>query len=232
MQTTWRALVKAVRREQAGFVRELGPLVAGLRNTLEEFEAQEVGRRLWQGDATLWSDEEAEAVEIRQRLGWLTLPETSPGLVEDLVGIAAEVQAAGLRQVVLLGMGGSSLAPSVIGRMLARPDGMRLRVLDSTDPAAILEVARTAAVEETLFIVASKSGTTTEPLALMEHFWSAACDSMGARRAGEHFVAVTDPGTQLEALAQERGFRRSSPALRTWGGATRRSACSGCCPQH
>ncbi len=189
-------------------------MAAGLRDTLEEFEAQEVGRRLWQGDATLWSDEEAEAAEIRERLGWLTLPGTSPGLVEDLERFAAEVQAAGLHQAVLLGMGGSSLAPSVIGRMLAKSDGMRLRVLDSTDPAVILEVARTAAVEETLFIVASKSGTTTEPLALMEHFYSTACEGMGARRAGEHFVAVTDPGTQLEALARERGFRRvfSSPA--------------------
>ena len=158
--------------------------------------------RLWARDATLWTgDDEA------QWLGWLDEPLRMQERVPDLLVFAEE--AAVFADVVLLGMGGSSLAPEVIRRALGAE---RFHVLDTTHPAAVRRLAGALDVGRTLFLVASKSGTTLETRCHLDFFWEAA----GGR--GDQFAAITDPGSELEALAEERAFRAVFPGEPTIGG--------------
>ncbi len=168
---------------------------------------QEAGfsRRLWSKDSTLWSS--IPVPEITDRLGWLSLPETMAGHLDDLTAFGGEVKAAGMRHVALLGMGGSSLAPEVFQRTFGNASGYpALIVLDSTHPAAVRAVESQIDLRRTLFLVSSKSGTTTETLSLFRHFWQ----RLGrvSAKPGDHFVAITDPETPLVRLARERAFRR------------------------
>lgn len=162
-------------------------------------------RRLWAKDYTLWSP--VPVLELADRLGWLDLPGAMPGAVGDLRTFAQEVQAEGARHVVLLGMGGSSLAPEVFQRTFGHGSGHpELIVLDSTHPAAVRVVEARLDLRRTLFLVSSKSGTTTETLSFFRHFWRAVAAANAT--PGEHFVAITDPGTPLSRLAEQHGFRR------------------------
>jgi transaldolase/glucose-6-phosphate isomerase len=161
---------------------------------------ERVAERLRAGDATLWAP--AGTAEVADRLGWLDIAQRTLGEVEDLRGFTDEVAADGLRDVVLLGMGGSSLAPEVLRRCFGQgTPGARLHVLDSTDAATIAAVEHAIDPQRTLFLVSSKSGGTIEPLSLFAHFWSIV-------GVGSRFAAITDPGSGLERLAGERGFRR------------------------
>jgi transaldolase / glucose-6-phosphate isomerase len=160
-----------------------------------------VEERLQNGDATLWGP--PGAAEIANRLGWLDVAERMLDETDALEAFAAKVREDGIRDVVLLGMGGSSLAPEVLRRAFGpRPGHPRLHVLDSTDAATVRAVGERVDPGNTLFIVSSKSGGTIEPLSLFAHFWSLSGD-------GEHFVAITDPGSGLAALAREHGFRHT-----------------------
>ncbi|HKV43161.1 MAG TPA: transaldolase, partial [bacterium] len=164
--------------------------------------------RLWRGDPSLWTSDPRVASDIRGALGWLHVAEKMEEALDALAAFAAEVRAAGIRRVVHMGMGGSSLAPLVFQRTLpAGTGGLPLTVLDTTDPATILAVERAAPLAETLFIVASKSGTTAEPAAFGEYFY-AKLRTLKGDRAGEHFVAITDPETPLAAEGQRRRYRR------------------------
>ncbi len=163
---------------------------------------------LWRRDPTLWSDEAAHQQVAARRLGWLGLPAAMRGELADLVAFAAEVRAEGFTHAVLLGMGGSSLAPEVMRRMLGVcPGCLELTVLDNTSPAAVRAVAAAHDPAHTLFVVSSKSGGTIEVAAFERYFfeWSRAARGDAA---GAAFVAITDPGSPLEKLAQERGYRR------------------------
>jgi glucose-6-phosphate isomerase len=181
------------------------PRIPGaLRATVEQKVAlagrDEVARRLREGDPKLWGPPGAE--EIADRLGWLTIADRMLDVLDELEVFAEQVSREGLADVVLLGMGGSSLAPEVLRRSFKhRPDRARLHVLDSTDAGAIRAVQEAIDPASTLFIVSSKSGGTIEPRSLFAHFSSLVSD-------GRNFVAITDPGTGLEELAIERGFRR------------------------
>jgi len=160
-----------------------------------------VADRLREGDATLWGP--PDTPEVSNRLGWLTIAGRMLGEVDDLVAFAEAVRREGFGDVVLLGMGGSSLAPEVLRRSFAgHADGPRLRVLDTTDAAAIGAVERAIDPERTLFLVSSKSGGTIEPLSLFAHFWSLV-------GKGRNFVAITDPGSGLADLAGKHAFRRT-----------------------
>ena len=124
----------------------------------------------------------------------------------------------GFRQVVHMGMGDSSLAPLAFQRILPRPaEGMALTILDTTDPTTILSIERSCPLPETLFIVASKSGTTAEPSAFGEYFFDR-LKRLKGDRAGENFIAITDPGTLLEKQGKERGFRKILPGQADIGG--------------
>ena len=160
-----------------------------------------VAERLREGDATLWG--EPGTPEVANRLGWLTIAERMLGELDAVETFAQEVRDEGLQDVVLLGMGGSSLAPEVLRRSFGdRADSRRLQVLDSTDAATIRAVEGAIEPERTLFVVSSKSGGTIEPLSLFAHFWSLLGE-------GRNFMAITDPGSGLAELAEEHGFRRT-----------------------
>ena len=172
--------------------------------------------RILSGDFTVWGSEDRE---ISNRLGWLDpLPKALRALpaAEEF---ARDVCRDGMRQAVLLGMGGSSLAPEVFGRVFkTRPGFLHLDVLDTTSPEAIARVARRLDVAKTLFVVSSKSGTTAETLSLFGYFHRLVRDAVGDSRAGRHFAAITDPGSPLEGLARRLGFRSVFPGDPEIGG--------------
>jgi transaldolase/glucose-6-phosphate isomerase len=168
---------------------------------LEQARGADVAQRLRAGDPTLWA--KPGTPEVADRLGWLTIAERTLAVVEELESFAREVDEQDFDDVVLLGMGGSSLAPEVLRRSFGHQAGRpTLHVLDSTDAAAIRAVQDAVDPRRTLFVVSSKSGGTIEPLSLFAHFFSLVAD-------GANFVAVTDPGSGLERLASEHGFRRT-----------------------
>lgn len=166
-------------------------------------------RRLLAHDDALWGDDPAHRKVAANRLGWLDAPGAMRGRVDELAAFAAGVAAEGFTHAVLLGMGGSSLAPEVLRHVFGvAPGGLELTVLDNTSPAAVRAVADAHDPARTLFVVASKSGGTIEVASFEKFFWERAVAARGAK-AGRSFVAITDPGTALEALARERGYRRA-----------------------
>ena len=163
---------------------------------------------LWRKDATLWSADPAHQKVAANRLGWLDLPAGMRGEVTGLEGFAAEIRAAGFTHAVLLGMGGSSLAPEVLRRMLGvAPGFLELTVLDNTSPAAVRAVAQGHDPRRTLFLVSSKSGGTIEVACFEKYFFEWARAARGGD-AGRAFVAITDPASPLARRAAERGYRR------------------------
>jgi glucose-6-phosphate isomerase len=177
------------------------PLRAPVADKLALALESRVRERMREGDATLWGA--PDTPEVANRLGWLTIAERMLAQLDDVRAFAAEVAAEGFADVVLLGMGGSSLAPEVLRRTFAaRPGHPRLHVLDSTDAATVLAVEAAIDPARTLFVVSSKSGGTIEPLSLFAHFFSRV-------ERGSSFMAITDPGSGLQQLAGERGFRRT-----------------------
>ncbi len=172
-------------------------------------------RRLWAKDHTLWSAKPVP--ELTDRMGWLTLPETMQEQVPALQAFADRVRDDGFRHVVLLGMGGSSLAPEVFQRTFGNARGRpELIVLDSTHPGAVRGVESQVNLAKTLFLVSSKSGTTTETNSFFHYFWQRLRET--SKQPGRHFAAITDPATPLEKLAQERGFRATFAAPADVGG--------------
>jgi transaldolase/glucose-6-phosphate isomerase len=186
-----------------------------VQDRLESWANTDFSRGLWSKDYRLWGEEPQP--EIVDRLGWLTLPETMEEELVDFAAFADEIRSAGFEHVVLLGMGGSSLAPEVYQATIGnRPGYPELLVLDSTHPAAIGAMKNRIDPSTTLFIVASKSGNTIEPLSFFRYFWkqvSAITDD-----PGDHFIAITDPGSTLIDLAEEHGFRRVFEATSDVGG--------------
>ena len=174
-------------------------------DALSEMRQNRVMARIWAHDHTVWKPEPAE---IANRLGWLHIAEVMLENVPRLERLVTDVRAAGYTHALLLGMGGSSLAPQVFRRTFGVQDGyLDLAVLDSTDPGAVLAHAGRLDPARTLFIVATKSGTTAETLSFFRYFYNWVADALGKGQAGEHFSAITDPGTHLVDLAQRYGFR-------------------------
>jgi RpiB/LacA/LacB family sugar-phosphate isomerase len=177
-----------------------------VQETMDLLETQDFLDRLWVKDATLWK---GETTAIRNRLGWLTSPTIMRGHAEDIKTFADEIRRLQFTHVVLVGMGGSSLGAEVFnltfGSKMGFPD---LLLLDSTDPEAVKRTLDRLNLTRTLFIVASKSGTTAETMAFYQ-FFRGQVESSSVPRAGIHFVAITDPGRPLDKLATESGFRRT-----------------------
>jgi transaldolase/glucose-6-phosphate isomerase len=176
-------------------------LSAAVADRVSQAMSERIARRVWAKDESLWGG--PGVPEIGDRLGWLTISDAMLERADELVAFAAGCAADGLTDAVLLGMGGSSLAPEVLWRTFGAPsEAMALHVLDSTDPAAILAVTEQIDLDRTLFVVSTKSGGTIETLSLFKHFHALVPD-------GNHFVAVTDPGSSLLDLAREHSFRAS-----------------------
>lgn len=179
-------------------------LDAAVRDTLQRWQADECISRLWARDASLWSGADED-----RWLGWLDVVERSLQQCDGLDAFARGVVADGFTHVVLLGMGGSSMAPEVLGETCGVRDGFpQLTVLDSTDPAQILAVQAEVDLAHTLFIVSSKSGSSLEPNILMAHFYHCMREAVGEDAAAGHFVAITDPGSSLDEHAAREGFRQ------------------------
>lgn len=172
--------------------------------------------RIWNKDWTVWRK---DPKEIRNRLGWLTSPRA---MGKELAGIeeyARGVRKKGFTHALLLGMGGSSLAPFVLSSVFeTRPGFLDLGVLDLTDPAVVLAWQKRLEPAKTLFIVSSKSGTTVETASFFKYFWNWTADRLGTAMTGEHFAAITDPGTALEEEARALGFGAIFPGEPEIGG--------------
>jgi transaldolase/glucose-6-phosphate isomerase len=173
------------------------------QSTLESLQTDRAAARVWNKDATFWTNHD-EA----KWLGWLDIVDRELANLAEYESFASEVRREGFADVVLLGIGGSSLGPEVLGEIIGSGKGApRLHILDSTDPAQIRALERAIDVKNTLFIVSSKSGSTLEPNIFKDYFFARVHEVLGDK-AGDHFVAVTDPGSAMEKAARNQNFRR------------------------
>ena len=178
-------------------------LIKRIDQAFAEAEAENIAQRILAKDRSVWTTDESVAKMIGNSLGWLTVAKEMLGVVGELREFADEARQK-FRHVMVCGMGGSSLCPEVLARTFGRQEGFpELLVLDSTDPDVIASFVEGIDIERSLFIIASKSGTTTEPNVFYK-FWYEQAD-----KSGENFVAITDPGSPLVATAQERGFKKT-----------------------
>jgi transaldolase / glucose-6-phosphate isomerase len=179
-------------------------LDAAVKEGIEDWRARGAVRRLWRRDNSVWTGADED-----KWLGWLDSVDVGLKQVADYQAFAQDVKRAGFTDVLLLGMGGSSLGPEVLAMTFGKQSGWpTLRILDSTDPAQIRTTEAAIDVAKTLFIVSSKSGTTTEPNVFKDYFFARTVAAVGKDKAGSHFVAVTDPGSAMENAAKADGFRR------------------------
>jgi transaldolase/glucose-6-phosphate isomerase len=198
---------QAILAEADSFTASLGKLAAAVANTEAELDKNKIIERIWQHDYTVW---QSEPTEITNRLGWLHTPEDMVAEVDRIHQFVTQVKADGFTEVLLLGMGGSSLAPELFAKTFGTAvSGLPLRVLDSTDATAVQTYAKTADLAHTLFIVSTKSGGTVETLSFFKYFYNRVAALVGAEKAGAHFVAITDPGSKLVQLAKTYHFRET-----------------------
>jgi len=186
----------------------LGSYAGAVKDAIKKADAEQWVRRIWRKDPTLWKTDETHQAIIRNALGWITVVDQLVEHAGELSAFSERIRNDGFTHAMLLGMGGSSLCPEVFRRTFGRRDGFpELHVLDSTDPATVKSFEERIDLTHTLFIVASKSGTTTEPLMFYKYFFNRTREIKGDR-AGENFVAITDPGTLMEEMAKGDSFRR------------------------
>jgi glucose-6-phosphate isomerase len=184
---------------------DIGQYETHVKATLIKVSDAAIVSRIWKKDHTVWKPDPRE---ITNRLGWLDVADTMSAKVSMLSSFAVEAHCAALRHVVLLGMGGSSLGAATLGYTFGNRDSYpRLIVLDSTLPESIQATVDSIDPKRTLFVVSSKSGTTTEPLILYAFFRDLMDKKLGREQAGRHFVAITDAGTPLVRLAEQDSFR-------------------------
>ena len=191
-----------------GLTASLGNYEGSVRETLAEADRTNVIERIWNKDATLWKQEEAHQKIIVNSLGWLTVTTEMLAVAGELKSFAAAVRASGdFEHVMVCGMGGSSLCPEVLRQTFGRQEGYpELLVLDSTDPDAIDNFRNQIDVGKCLFVIASKSGTTTEPIAFHRYWYNEVAQQ--TNEPGKSFVTITDPGSQMADTAAAEGFKR------------------------
>ncbi len=191
-----------------------GAFPGAVQDVLADWHQNDKVRRLWNGDSTLWTGADED-----RWLGWLRLLDDFAPRAARLAQSARAIQDAGFQHVVVLGMGGSSLCPEVMSRTFGTVSGFpALLVLDSTDPRQIRALDARLDLARTLFVVSSKSGGTTETNVFFAYFHARVQQAVGAARAAAHFVAITDPGTTLEALARRLQFREILHGVPSIGG--------------
>ncbi|MEP0804949.1 MAG: bifunctional transaldolase/phosoglucose isomerase [Chloroflexota bacterium] len=200
-------LLATIDERRKAAASSLGPLADSAPKRIAQLEADSVPARLWKHDPTLWaSDKDKEGQhEVTIRMGWLDSTDKARRKLKEYEAFAKEIRKAKIDRVLVLGMGGSSLTAEVLSSLQAAAGikaPLPLAILDSTDPAQVAEAARNFPPEKSLYIVASKSGGTAEVMAAFDYFWKL------SKKDGSRFIATTDPGTSLEALARKRGFRK------------------------
>lgn len=218
------SLMQAIQERCKPIQNSLGSLIENVKQRIEMLEEESFPIRLWSHDPSLWTSVPKEQDAILQRLGWLDLPNTSRSHIHTIQNLSDAIHLEGIRKVLLLGMGGSSLAPEVLSQVFIDADrseakviddvnkGIEFAILDSTDPAQVRQATDDFPPEESIYLVSSKSGGTEEVKAFTEHFW----DISG--KDGSRFVAITDPGTALDDIAKKRNFRATLHADPSVGG--------------
>jgi len=185
----------------------LGGYQTEVENALFELSENQIISRIWAHDHTVWKP---DPTEITNRLGWLDITERLRSEVNRMIAIKGQLQKEDYTHVLLLGMGGSSLAPEVFSKTFGNEvTGLDLAILDSTDPEAVLNYADHLDFRKTIFIVSTKSGGTVETLSFFKFFYNKVMEEVGVKEAGAHFIAITDPGSKLEVLANELNFRET-----------------------
>jgi len=191
-----------------------GDLAQSVKATLEDWKKNDKVKRLWSRDASLWTNKDEG-----NWLGWLGIVDEQIAHNADFKKIADEIHNAGFTHLVLLGMGGSSLCVEVFGKTFGKKEGYpQVHILDSTDPAQIRTLESKIDIAKTIFIVASKSGTTLEPNIFEQYFYEKVKQSVGAAEAGKRFIATTDPGSQMQKVAEGHGFRHIFYGVPSIGG--------------
>jgi len=183
----------------------LGKYHTLIKAALTDLETNNILTRIWDHDHTVW---QPEPTEITNRLGWLRIAEKMRPNISRMNALAADLRAEGYSHLLLLGMGGSSLAPEVFRKIFGLREGyLDLAVLDTTDPEAVRDFDKNLNFAKTLFIVATKSGGTVETLSGFKYFYNQVAAELGQTEVGRHFVAITDPGSRLEEMAEKFNFR-------------------------
>ncbi len=197
--------VASLKNKIVAFSALLGDYEEIVDAVLVEMKEQHIPQRIWDHDHTVW---QSRPDEISNRLGWLHLPENMIEEIGHIQTLVTSVKNDGYSQAILLGMGGSSLAPEVFSNIFSHDhDGLDLAVLDSTDPVAVRAFDQAFDPARTLFIVSTKSGGTVETLSFFKYFYNRVQSLVGQDEAGQHFVAITDEGSSLHSLAEEYHFR-------------------------
>jgi transaldolase/glucose-6-phosphate isomerase len=210
-------LLETIEERRKTAASSLGPMADSVSKRISQLEADSVPARLWKHDPFLWApakDKEGQH-EVTIRMGWLTSTDKARKKLKEYQAFAKEIKKAKIDRVLVLGMGGSSLTAEVFSSLMAAAGieaSLSLAILDSTDPAQVTEAAKYYPPDKSLYIVASKSGGTAEVMAAFDYFWKL------SKRDGSRFIATTDPGTSLEALARKRGFRKIFSADEFVGG--------------
>ncbi len=185
----------------------LGSYQTAVEQALTELLDQDTVRRIWQHDHTVWRP---EPTEITNRLGWLHSHDTMADEVSNLQNLAQTLQDEGYTHALVLGMGGSSLAPELFSKVFGpEANGLDLAILDSTDPGAVSAYAEALDLAKTVFLVSTKSGGTVETHSFFKYFYNRVADVVGPDKAGAHFIAITDPGSKLTAMAEQYHFRKT-----------------------
>ncbi len=187
-------------------VTHLGKYSSFVEQTIEKFQKEKIIERIWKKDHKVWSSDPAE---ISNRLGWLDSPDTTLKALDEISDFVEALREEGFTNALLMGMGGSSLAPEVFRLMFGvKPGYLDLSVLDSTDPGAVKHYMERYNPSNTIYIVSTKSGGTVETFSFMKFFYNYVVTKTGKEKAGKHFIAITDPGSGLETAAKDLNFRK------------------------
>jgi transaldolase/glucose-6-phosphate isomerase len=179
-------------------------LSGAVKASLDDWEINSKVQRLWNGDASVWT-----GADENKWLGWLTIVNEQITHIDALKSIAADIQRAKFKHALLLGMGGSSLCPEVLRLTFGKIKGFpELHVLDSTDPAQIKAIEKKLDLKSTICIVSSKSGSTLEPNIYKQYFFEQIKKKVGAKEVGNRFIAITDPGSKMQQVAEGDQFRK------------------------
>ncbi len=207
----YRSLLDTVEQRRKSALGELGSLLPNVIQQVQKLVSTNYVTRFFDRDPSLWTDDQKGQDEISNRMNWVTTPYDARAALPVLRDLGRELVDNGFTHAVLLGMGGSSLAPEVISKIIKgheylNASGLKFQVLDSTDPDQVASITEHNPIDKTIFIVASKSGTTGEINAFLDYFWDQV-KAIRPENPGKQFIAITDPGTRLAKLAEERGFR-------------------------
>lgn len=208
-------LLKTIEERRRSAASLLGPITDSVAKRIAQLETDSVPARLWKHDPTLWASDPEGQAEVQKRMGWLDSPDKARELLPSYKAFADEIHREKIGRILVLGMGGSSLTAEVFSSLQAAANiesPVSLAILDSTDPEQVSLAGGNFPPDKSLYIVASKSGGTAEVMAAFDYFWAM------SNGDGSRFVATTDPGTSLEALARKNNFRRIFSSDESVGG--------------